>query len=277
MSRDELQRAYDLIKSGEGRQAETLLEPIVAADPDNMQAWWLLANAVDNPIRKRSALRQVLRLQPDHAKAQAMMAKLEEPVDETQFDFDEPDSGPVLSTGGQRVVVTKPKRQNRSCLVILLVFIFGACGLCTLSVVALGGSLGSVVLQAINDPEVRAAFSQITQYGSLPTNLEQRGSIEIGQTVKDEVSPGHNQAWTFSGSSGDNYSITLRTQNDNFVAVVFLYGPDSTMQGFGLSAGSAQNLATINQGLSSTGQYTIVVTAFGQSGGSYELTLNRQG
>ncbi len=133
MSRDELQRAYDLIKAGEGRQAETLLQPIVAEDPDNVQAWWLLANAVDNPIRKRSALRQVLRLQPDHARAQAMMAQLEEPVDETQFDFDEPDPGPAFSGGGQRVVVTKPKRQNCSCLVILLVFILGTCGLCTLS------------------------------------------------------------------------------------------------------------------------------------------------
>ena len=76
-TRDQLQVAYQHLKSGEKAQAVTLLKPIVRADRDNADAWWLLANALEDPDKQRKALHHALDLRPDHAKAEQMLADLD--------------------------------------------------------------------------------------------------------------------------------------------------------------------------------------------------------
>ncbi len=77
MSTDQMQQAYQLIRSGRKQEAVAILVPIVRATPTNADAWWLLANAVDNPDQKRRALQQVLRLRPDDERAQRMLNRLD--------------------------------------------------------------------------------------------------------------------------------------------------------------------------------------------------------
>lgn len=279
MSRDELQRAYELIKAGEKDQADSILQNIVVEDPENVQAWWLLANASDNEARQRSALRQVLRLDPTHAQARAMQQRLEDPLGDS-FDDLYQESSPAAAPG-QRVVVTKPAGgQNRSCLIIFLVIIVAACGLCTLSVTLIGGSLGSVIMEAIDDPEVRAALAAITEYGSyvtLPGNLDNRGPIEPGQTVTASISGGsQDQAWTFSGDNGERFTIDVTSPEGSVDPVLFVYAPDGTLRGLDANVGSGSRTVRMSITLSPGGQYTIVVSSFGDSGGEYEMTLERR-
>ena len=76
MSSEPLQVAYRLIREGNKQEAVRILTPIVRADPQNADAWWLLANAVDNPEQKRRALERVLRLRPEDERAQRMYSSL---------------------------------------------------------------------------------------------------------------------------------------------------------------------------------------------------------
>lgn len=78
---EELRQAYSLIKQEQIDEALALLRPIVADEPENVDAWWLLANAAIEPDEAREALIQVLQLDPDYAnapKAREMLDKLNE-------------------------------------------------------------------------------------------------------------------------------------------------------------------------------------------------------
>lgn len=73
---DQLQQAYRLIRDGNKTQAAAMLVPIVRAEPNNADAWWLLANAVTNADQQRRALEQVLRLRPNDEKARRMLDRM---------------------------------------------------------------------------------------------------------------------------------------------------------------------------------------------------------
>jgi hypothetical protein len=74
--KDKLQQAYQLIRSGEKTEAVKLLLPIVRAEPDNADAWWLLANAVDKSDQAKRALQQVLKVRPNDQRARRFLEQL---------------------------------------------------------------------------------------------------------------------------------------------------------------------------------------------------------
>ncbi len=73
-----LEQAYEHIEAGRPDDAVPLLKPLVADDPDNLDAWWMLAYAVSDPQEARTALNNVLRLDPDYPGAAALMETLNE-------------------------------------------------------------------------------------------------------------------------------------------------------------------------------------------------------
>ncbi len=75
-SQAQLQSAYKLIKAKKKKEANKLLITILKTDQNNVNAWWLLAHTIDNTIKQRKALEQVLRLQPNHQAAQSKLGKL---------------------------------------------------------------------------------------------------------------------------------------------------------------------------------------------------------
>lgn len=88
---DELRRAYTLIKQEQIDEALALLRPIVLNEPENADAWWLLANAAVEPAEAREALLQVLRIDPLYAnapKAREMLDKLNEQFPPVPDEFD---------------------------------------------------------------------------------------------------------------------------------------------------------------------------------------------
>lgn len=73
-----LRTASQTIQNGEPGKAHMLLVSILANDPKNAEAWFLLSATVTEPPRIATCLRNVLHLQPDHEGAVQMMAQLKD-------------------------------------------------------------------------------------------------------------------------------------------------------------------------------------------------------
>ena len=108
--RTQLERAYRLIQQERLDEASALLQPLVKQEPNNADAWWLLANAVTEPDDARNALENVLRLTPNHPEARDLLDQLKATVQPSSDDFgdlnfDDPFAGletssAVTSAGG---------------------------------------------------------------------------------------------------------------------------------------------------------------------------------
>lgn len=85
-TQDELKRAYNLIKHDQTDEAQAILRPILAQEPENVHAWWLLAHALTDPGEIRDALTKVITLDPNYSnagKARQLLAQLDEQYPET--------------------------------------------------------------------------------------------------------------------------------------------------------------------------------------------------
>lgn len=77
MSSDEttsaLSRAFELVEAGRYDEARSLLDPILVADKNNADAWWIYAHAVTSPEEGTTALENVLRINPRYPGAQELL------------------------------------------------------------------------------------------------------------------------------------------------------------------------------------------------------------
>ena len=301
MSSEPLQEAYRLIREGRQQEAVQVLLPFVRADPLNADAWWLLANAVENNDQKRSALERVLKLRPNDQRAQRMIATLpsaESAAPEAQDSSDEPfaDLGDTSSSSDgelpydnfpvqQPVRVKVKKSSGRSPLTIILAIIgliaVLSCGVCAVAVVAGGTIFGRVVQEVILTVTYVPDFGTLMSLGTpnapstLPSDLTDRGSIEAGQTVRASVDTFTDDSWTFNADAGTHVIIELNATDKTLDPQLYLYDTDRVLlaENDDISMGTNNN-SRIEMTLPNSGTYTIVVSAFG-TGGPYELTLRR--
>ncbi len=75
-TQQQLQQALELIRAGRKEEAYKILNPLLQADPNNFNAWWLMANTVTDPQYVRMALDNVVRLRPDYAPARQKLDEL---------------------------------------------------------------------------------------------------------------------------------------------------------------------------------------------------------
>jgi len=73
-----LSEAYELIEADRLVEAEAILKPILADEPDNADAWWLYSYAVTDVETARMALNTVLHLDKDYPGAAELLQTLEE-------------------------------------------------------------------------------------------------------------------------------------------------------------------------------------------------------
>ncbi len=117
MVRKDLEKAYELIQRERLEEALVILKPITQSNPENADAWWLVANAASEPRDARRALVNVLKLKPNYPKARDLLDRLNEmypprddellmmleiedvehelpsgPLDDTSFDLEEESS-----------------------------------------------------------------------------------------------------------------------------------------------------------------------------------------
>jgi hypothetical protein len=72
----QLEQAYQLIQGDQDDEALDILYPLLEKDPDNTDAWWLVAYAADDPHEARRALINVLMANPNHTQARRTLDEL---------------------------------------------------------------------------------------------------------------------------------------------------------------------------------------------------------
>lgn len=90
-----LQTAYELIKAGQRDQACEILMPLVRANPNLTDGWFLLGHAVRDSQQKIRCFQQVLHLDPTHQPAQKQLARLLAPQTASPFNETKPVASPL--------------------------------------------------------------------------------------------------------------------------------------------------------------------------------------
>jgi hypothetical protein len=88
----DLQTVKALIARGDKEQTIGLLASILLKDTNDLEAWMLLAELLDDPTRKRACYKQVLRLSPDNLLALKKLQELDGPL---------PDPAPAETNSGK--------------------------------------------------------------------------------------------------------------------------------------------------------------------------------
>ncbi len=279
-TREQLRRAYDHIKGGRKISAMQILRPLLAADPANADAWWLMANAVDDPAEQQGALEKVIALRPDHPQARERLAAL---TAEQEFRFDEAagetifadllgEAKPKRVPIEQAFSVVPPKQRTNPIIIILA--IIGALSLAVcVGCFVVSAQVTTLVSEAI-ESITAVPFTTAGSGDSLPDDTINKGSIRAGDSRRDTVRLGESHTYTFIGDSGQDVTIQVAGENGDLAPGVALYNPSDIqiMQSGFLTAFQANN-AELNIDLVSTGTYTIVVTNV-RGSGDYTLTLS---
>ncbi|MGB7338251.1 MAG: hypothetical protein WBC91_05100 [Phototrophicaceae bacterium] len=194
---DQLDQAYDLIKSGQGSEAIDILEDIIRTDRNNEDAWWLFANATTDPEAKRNALNNVLRLSENEDrqnKARTLLQSLR--TDQYDFDIDTPSSAKM---GAYEAIDDAPaKKSGRfNCATISLILV-GLIGVC-----ACIGVFG-----------IYTVAGDIFSFVNPPSDYIDNGILEIGETYNGTLSADNPTAgYSYSGDAGDELVITVTSDN----------------------------------------------------------------
>jgi tetratricopeptide (TPR) repeat protein len=81
--------AVALIRDGDDRGAEALAREVIREDRENVEAWWIMANAIDDETKRVKALEKVLALKPDHDEARDWLDEIQN--DDSFADLDDED------------------------------------------------------------------------------------------------------------------------------------------------------------------------------------------
>lgn len=262
MSESQLQRAYNLIKQGREQEAIEIIEPLIRFDPDNGDAWWLLANATSDSDAKRNALNNVIRLGENPTrvqKAQQMLAILGDEQDEMLYDdfsslpqedpFDDPAKRSGFAAPQQAPVVVK-ERRGPGC--------FTGC----LGIIGI-----LVLLSCIGCFAIVAAAPNFFDFLEIPAEYVDAGAIEPGQMVDGELTSGNERiGYTYSARGAEDITIYVDTNRGEFPPLVFVYDMDSGELHFNdfSAAGDSttRGEATFTAYLENAGQYLVVVRAW---------------
>lgn len=111
---DEIQKAIELIKSGDKSGARTILISVIKKNPRNELAWSWLYSAVETDERKIYCLKEILKINPNNTNAARALRKLENkyqpPMDEDSTHQEK--NEPVTASRSQRKTTNVQKRES---------------------------------------------------------------------------------------------------------------------------------------------------------------------
>lgn len=81
-SSTKLKQAFQYYKNGQSDRAANLIQEVIQEDRNNANAWWMMANVLEDENRIVKSLERVLIIDPNHAKAKRMLARLTGEEDE---------------------------------------------------------------------------------------------------------------------------------------------------------------------------------------------------
>lgn len=289
MAQSQLQEAYALIKQGRKQEALSLIESALRSDRQNKDAWWLLANATDDPTSQRKALENVIRLggNPSRVeKAQQMLSMLQQddPFDDFD-DFQDPYAAPASSSfqyqKSSPAVASGPtvvkEKKGPSCWTV---------GLAVVGVLTLISCIGLVALLTVGGNFLADILGDALDFINAPTEYTDEGMLESGQSVEGQIRSGDDRiGYSYRASSGETVRIVIESINNTGVApFVFVYGLDGVLIGGSANIESSQN----NFEAQSEGRYTVTFPENGEyllvvrpvfgfgSPSDYRMTINKQ-
>ncbi len=216
-----------------------------------------------------------------------------EPFDEVPpFDAFEPfDDVPLepVARGRGRVRVRRSRRTSPVTLLLAAIGLITvlSCGLCIVASALSFPAIQRIVGEVIQTVTYEPGFATLVSFATpapgassalndpLPTDLNQRGNANVGQTLRASVNTFTDDAWTLNGEANQRVIIELNATDDTLDPQLYLYDPDNREIAANDDIGSGNNNARIAITLPYSGAYTIRISAFG-TGGGYELTV-RQG
>lgn len=191
-----LSEVYDLIEANDLNEAERLLKPILSEHPDNADAWWLYAHAVQDPEAARMALNTVLKIDEDYPEAKSLLQTLDEKYPEAVF---VPPSLPDLPEStvtdddfdedlDDEDFEEEPEPSGRSGLLLMLL------ALLAIAVVVIGVILNPLANDSESDPTAVAQVNEATEQAQVggdslvdDTQLTSTAMIDDGTGVADGV------------------------------------------------------------------------------------------
>jgi hypothetical protein len=241
--REELDRAYKLIREGQIVEATAILESLIRENPDNEDAWWLLANASYAPDAKRNALNNIIRL-TQNAERRAKASTMLNDLSNDPYSFDAPRSS--------------DKEKSRS------LQSKGGCGRYVLMGVGVLGLLACVGCFAL--------FGFMMPYFQMPASFTDMGRLEIG--VRQSASIGANDihVYMIEGEAGQTLRITVRAGEESEDSPPFIILFDDSELIVGASSEATVMMNRMIQELPATGDYVVVVRPiFGIGDGDYSI------
>ena len=183
----------------------------------------------------------------------------------------------------QGYIPPPPGQQRRRPPAILYILLGAA-----LAVLCLCGAcfavFGAGIVNVANNPTVRAGLSTVqvaigtasTMFQmpqKLPKGNHSAGSISAGETQSGTLIATKSDVWQFQGSNGQQVTITVTSQQDDFVPMIGLYNGDGNLIAkSALTRGGRDQSLTYT--LTSAGTYNILVASLGGVPGSYDIKVS---
>lgn len=102
-----LQRAFELVEAGQAEEARNLVESVLESEQSNPDAWWIYAHAIDDPVKARQALNEVLALDPEYPGVNELVSVLDRQYPEAaEAALNAP---PLLLALGSAAVIAAPE------------------------------------------------------------------------------------------------------------------------------------------------------------------------
>lgn len=258
---EQLDSAYNLIKQGQKQEAIDLLEPLIRADRDNEDAWWLLANASDDSSAKRNALNNVLRLTDNDnrkIKAQTLLQRLND--DPFDFDIESAPMSGITSSGMRDYKALDEAKRAKSGgmgkIALILVGIFGVCAL--FSCIGIYWAAGGI-MQALT-------YSQ---------DYDNMGILTEDTTVNGELSTESSRdGFIYSGDADDTFILTV--DYESLGSPIITIFDESSQEIKAYSQPDTGGSVTFSFTLPTDGDYLITINGFkfvGQEFGMGEYTM----
>ena len=292
LSTSRLHEAWQWIQLGRHEHALNQLTVLLAGDPDNADAWWLLAIASGDDDTRRRALRNVLRLRPDDQPALRMSASLGarpatqeiRPITFAPLParvsgqappwFHHAAIQPYLPPVAPPLQRRRPLRrtaQRPRWIMMALVSAATAgmigCGLLFCALAVTGLTFNSRWLGTLNPVATVAARPNVT-------SIWLRSGLRYNQWLDGRLDvPGQLDGYNFSGHHGERIAVQVNPLDAmTLVPVLGLYGPGHTLLAGSMTPDPDTALRLALE-LPDDGDFVLVVGGQNATIGPYRLML----
>lgn len=237
--KEQLDRAYNFLRTGQTTEGLAILESLIRENPENEDAWWLFANGTNEIAAKRNALNQVLRLS-QNAERKAKAAELLQALDRDPYSFDKPSEN-----------LARPLQANNG---------FGRFVLLGIGALGLLACIACALLSNFALP-----------YFQMPATVEDMGELSAGTVTQSALDSDKSQVYQLALEANQHIRITITAGTESDTSpYLFLFTTDGQIVAFNSELHGNYN--RLEEVIPTGGNYLLVVRPFlGVGGGDYSL------